>query len=417
MQIAVIGAGAAGCFAAIELKRRLPDAEITVYEAQNRALAKVAITGGGRCNLTNSFAEVKSAETIYPRGARLMKRLLREFSHRDAWQWFENEGVRLTTQSDECVFPVSQNAMEIVNTLLNLMERLGVKLKTHCRIQRIEPDAEHSATMPRYNIAFSQAGKMHNITADAVVITTGGSPQIKGLDFLQPLHLEIIPPVPSLFSFCIPNTQLKELMGTVVENATTTLCGTKLKAGGPLLITHWGLSGPAVLKLSAHGARLLAERNYQAQIAVNWMGGLKENEVKDLLIDLAQQHSSKQLQSVYPEVLNARLWHFLLAEAGLDPTRRWAGMNDKSLSRLAAKLTNHQLPVEGKNRFKEEFVTCGGVALSNINPSTLEARQYPNMYFAGEVLDIDAVTGGFNLQAAWTTGFVAAKALSGKSEW
>lgn len=159
MQIAVIGAGAAGCFAAIELKRRLPDAEITVYEAQNRALAKVAITGGGRCNLTNSFAEVKSAETVYPRGARLMKRLLREFSHRDAWQWFENEGVRLTTQSDECVFPVSQNAMEIVNTLLNLMERLRVKLKTHCRIQRIEPDAEHSATMPRYNIAFSQAGK------------------------------------------------------------------------------------------------------------------------------------------------------------------------------------------------------------------------------------------------------------------
>lgn len=242
MQIAIIGAGAAGCFAAIEIKRRLPHSEVTVYEAQNRALAKVAITGGGRCNLTNSFADVKSTETVYPRGAKLMKRLLREFSHLDAYRWFETEGVRLTTQTDECVFPVSQNAMEIVNTLLKLMGRLGVKLRTHCRIQLIKPATEHTETEPRYEISFTQAGTSHSLKADAVVITTGGSPRINGLDFLQPLHLDIIAPVPSLFSFCIPNQQLKELMGTVVEDTTVTLCGTKLKASGPLLITHWGLS-------------------------------------------------------------------------------------------------------------------------------------------------------------------------------
>lgn len=412
MQIAIIGAGAAGCFAAIEIKRRLPQAEVTVYEAQNRALAKVAITGGGRCNLTNSFAEVKSTETVYPRGAKLMKRLLRAFSHRDAYRWFENEGVRLTTQADECVFPVSQNAMEIVNTLLQLMERLGVKLKTHCRVQSIRPITEAEG---KYEISFTQSKTKRCAMADAIVITTGGSPRLSGLDFLAPLQLEIISPVPSLFSFCIPNQQLKNLMGTVVENATATLCGTKLKANGPLLITHWGISGPAVLKLSAHGARLLAEHNYQAQVAINWMGNLKEEEVKTLLTDMAQRHASKQLQNVYPEVLNARLWNFLLAEAGLEPSRRWAGMNTKSLTRLAAKLTNHQLTVDGKNRFKEEFVTCGGVALSNINPSTLETRSQPNIYLAGEVLDIDAVTGGFNLQAAWTTAMVAAQALCHKA--
>lgn len=415
MQIAIIGGGAAGCFAAIQIKQRLPQATVTIYESQQRALAKVAITGGGRCNLTNTFTSVKSLETVYPRGFRLMKRLFHVFNHRNTFEWFEKQGVKLTIQPDNCIFPASQNAMQIVNTLLKLMQQTGVVLKTGHRIANISPITTNSneKECPNFQLEFSNESLKPRVV-DAVLVTTGGSPRESGLKFLHPLKLETIAPVPSLFSLCLPQHPITALMGTVVESVTASLTGTRLKAFGPLLITHWGMSGPAILKLSSMAARILAENGYKGSIAINWFGDEKENMVAEKLSQLAGAHSQKQLQNVYPERFNSRLWNELLRHCSLRPNQRWGELGNKSIQRMAAILTNDRYDIDGKNRFKEEFVTCGGIALSNLNPSTLECRQHPGLYFAGEVLDVDAITGGFNLQAAWTMGYVAAHALCDK---
>lgn len=415
MQIAIIGGGAAGCFAAIQIKQRLPQATVTIYESQQRALAKVAITGGGRCNLTNTFTSVKSLETVYPRGFRLMKRLFHVFNHRNTFEWFEKQGVKLTIQPDNCIFPASQNAMQIVNTLLKLMQQTGVVLKTGHRIANISPITTNSneKECPNFQLEFSNESLKPRVV-DAVLVTTGGSPRESGLKFLHPLKLETIAPVPSLFSLCLPQHPITALMGTVVESVTASLAGTRLKAFGPLLITHWGMSGPAILKLSSMAARILAENGYKGSIAINWFGDEKENMVAEILSQLAGAHSQKQLQNVYPERFNSRLWNELLRHCSLRPNQRWGELGNKSIQRMAAILTNDRYDIDGKNRFKEEFVTCGGIALSNLNPSTLECRQHPDLYFAGEVLDVDAITGGFNLQAAWTMGYVAAHALCDK---
>ena len=402
-RVAIVGAGAAGCFAAIETGRRLPEADIHVFERMKKPLAKVALTGGGRCNLTNSFAGVRSLEAVYPRGHRLMKRLLREFGHEETMAWFEREGVELVTQTDECVFPASQRADEIVQTLLAAMRRGGVKLHCGQGVKEICP-ADGG-----YRLAFEDRPTEW---FDTVVVTTGGSPRKAGLSFLQPLHLEIVEPVPSLFSVTVEDKELRALSGTVVENASVRLTGTKLKAQGALLITHLGLSGPAMLKLSAYAARLLHERNYQAEIAINWLGDMNEEEAWTLVNDLARQNGMKQVGNVWPTVLNRRLWQFLLQSLDLSAEMRWNGMQQKTLRRMAAQLTNHVFLISGRNPYKEEFVTCGGVALTELYPATLECKRHRGLYFAGEVTDADAITGGFNLQAAWTMGYVAAKSCA-----
>ena len=402
-RVAIVGAGAAGCFAAIETGRRLPEADIHVFERMKKPLAKVALTGGGRCNLTNSFAGVRSLEAVYPRGHRLMKRLLREFGHEETMAWFEREGVELVTQTDECVFPASQRADEIVQTLLAAMRRGGVKLHCGQGVKEICP-ADGG-----YRLAFEDRPTEW---FDTVVVTTGGSPRKAGLSFLQPLHLEIVEPVPSLFSVTVEDKGLRALSGTVVENASVRLTGTKLKAQGALLITHLGLSGPAMLKLSAYAARLLHERNYQAEIAINWLGDMNEEEAWTLVNDLARQNGMKQVGNVWPTVLNRRLWQFLLQCLDLSAEMRWTGMQQKTLRRMAAQLTNHVFLISGRNPYKEEFVTCGGVALTELYPATLECKRHRGLYFAGEVTDADAITGGFNLQAAWTMGYVAAKSCA-----
>ena len=403
MTISIIGAGAAGCFAAIDAARRMPLADICEYESLNRPLATVAITGGGRCNLTNSFQEVRSLETVYPRGARLMKRLFHTFDHRDTMRWFEAEGVPLTVQDDQCVFPRSQDAQDIVGTLLRLMKRHGVAIKTSSRAESIEPQEGGG-----YKISFAGGGC---VSSDAVIVTTGGSPRADGAAFLNPLQLKTMPPVPSLFSFSLEAHPLKSLMGIVVANVTARLAGTKFKTDGPLLITHWGVSGPAILKLSSHAARHLAECGYRATLAVNWLGDMNEAEALDLLKEIKEENPQKQLATAFPRQLGKRLWLYLLESLHLSAEQKWANVGAKDLRRLAANCTNHLLPIAGRILHKEEFVTCGGVALSEINPSTLECRRHPGLFFAGEVLDVDAVTGGFNLQAAWTMGFVAASNL------
>mgnify|MGYP002625945911 CR=1 FL=1 len=393
-RIAVIGAGAAGCFCAAELRRRCPDAILDVYEAGPKPLAKVAVTGGGRCNLTNSFEGIASLPEAYPRGAQLMKRLLKSFSQEDTWRWFEAAGVPLVLQDDHCVFPRSQDAMQIVRTLLHRME--GARLHCHKPLERI---------VPGYTLTFSDGS---TASADRVVLTTGGAP--KGLSFAKDLALEWVPTVPSLFTFTVRDEALRSLMGLVVK-ASLAIPGTAFKASGPLLITDWGLSGPATLKLSSYAARYLAEKGYTAPLSVNWLN-LNEEEVRSLLGGIAALNPRRQVANTPPEKLPARLWAHLIERSGLRKDLRWAEIGTKGLNRLVAILMQDTYPISGKTRFREEFVTCGGVALSNVHPSTLECKNHPGLYFAGEVLDIDAITGGFNLQAAWTTGYTVAQSIA-----
>ncbi len=406
MHVSIIGAGAAGCFAAIEIKRRNPLCKITIFESGSRPLAKVAITGGGRCNLTNSFRTVKSLESIYPRGAKLMKRLFHEFNHTDVYDWFQTEGVRLTTQEDECVFPESQQAMEIVNTLLARIRSLHIELKTNSRVQNIRKSEK----------GFCLQFKDTSVETDCVLVSTGGSPKRSGLDMLNSFDLQIEEPVPSLFSFCTPGNPLTKLMGTVVEHATVSIPGTKIKTEGPLLLTHWGMSGPAILKLSSHAARILHDCDYNFSVIINWMGNHTESETTEIIDNFCKRNPQKHLSSVYPDVLNSRLWEQILLQAGLNPSSRWSELSTKGRNKLITALTNSTYTINGKNRFKDEFVTCGGISLSNLNPKTLESKLHPGLFFAGEVTDVDAVTGGFNLQAAWTMGYVAAKAIAEKTE-
>ena len=415
MRIVIIGAGAAGCFAAIEVKRRCPEAEVTVLEKGTKPLAKVAITGGGRCNLTNSFAGVKSLEQVYPRGFRLMKKLFHHFSPKDAYEWFEREGVRLVTQDDECVFPQSQDAMEIVLTLTSLMNRLGVNTLCSCKVSNIAKRDVCSDGNLIYAVTYTKAGSTHVIEADKVIVTTGGHPSPSGFDMLKGLDLEIVPPVPSLFSLCISDKSLTALMGTVVEQAQVSLAGTKIKTNGPLLITHWGISGPAVLKLSSHGARILAEKDYQADVTVNWLFEMSNNDVQEMLSAYVRKHAAKKITSAYPSALNARLWVHLVQRAKLSSDMRWSELQGKAFNRLLTVLTSDTYHITGKNRYRDEFVTCGGVSLNSLKHDTLEAKNHPGLHFAGEVTDVDAVTGGFNLQAAWTMGWVAANAVVASS--
>lgn len=404
MRIVIIGAGAAGCFCAVNLKRSMPEADVVVLEKGSKALAKVAVTGGGRCNLTNSFRDVRSVESVYPRGHKLMKRMLRAFSHEDTMAWFEREGVRLVVQEDQCVFPQSQDAMEIVGTLTRLMCNLGVTLMLNARVVDINSADGH------YEVTTAEG---ETIAADAVVVTAGGLPKLSMFSiFNADLSLDIVPPVPSLFTFCVADASLHELMGTVVNGVSCRLTGTKLQAEGPLLITHWGLSGPAILKLSSYGARLLAENDYRAEVCVNWFGEVKEPEVLALLQDIQQTNAQRQLSSAYPDRFINRHWLYLIQKAGLSPTKRWQEVGRKQMNRLASLLTNDAYKVDGRGKFKDEFVTCGGIALSNVNMNTLESKQHRGLYFAGEVLDVDAITGGFNLQAAWSMAWAVSQSVS-----
>ena len=380
--VAIIGAGAAGCFCAAELRRMAPDVAITVFEAGPRPMAKLAITGGGRCNLTNDFEGIRSLSDAYPRGERVMKRALKAFSNDDTIRWFTERGVPCTLQEDHCWFPCSQDAMDVVRCLLSAMDGADIRLGT-----------------PVSSIKELQD------SFDYVVVTTGG--MSRGASMFEGLDLEIVPPVPSLFTLNIPDKSLTALMGLVVD-ASISIPGTAFKADGPLLITDWGVSGPATLKLSSYAARYLAECQYKASVAINWLDR-SENEVREMLKESASHNPQKQISNT--PLLQQRLWEHIISKAGLRRDIRWAELGSKGLNRLTAVLTQDSYPVSGKGKFKEEFVTAGGIGLSNIDLSTLESKKYPGLLFAGEVLDIDAITGGFNLQAAWSTGYVCAHSI------
>lgn len=386
MKTAIVGGGAAGFFLAINLKEMCPQMDVTILEGYKRVLAKVEISGGGRCNCTNSFEDINDLQSVYPRGHRLLKRLFKQFDYRDAYQWFEHRGVKLTTQEDHCVFPQSQDSHTIINLFLSEARRLGINVKTGCKVSSLDELADY----------------------DFVAVTMGGKPQIDGLRWLnQPLES----PVPSLFTFNINDTLLRQLMGTVVD-ATAMIPGTKMRASGPLLVTHWGMSGPCILRLSSYAARWLSEHDYKQPLAINWTNR-KENEVQEQLAALRQQHAQKQLTTIRPFDLPQRLWTYLTEKAlGGRAKAPWGSLNQKEMNRLTNTLINDTYQIAGRAPFKDEFVTCGGVSLAAVNPSTLESRTQPHLYFAGEVLDIDGVTGGFNFQAAWTTAYAVATAIS-----
>ncbi|MBP5487337.1 MAG: aminoacetone oxidase family FAD-binding enzyme [Bacteroidales bacterium] len=392
MKIAVVGAGAAGCFCAIELKRRLPSSTVDVFEAGKNPLAKVAITGGGRCNLTNSFEGISSLEEAYPRGDKLMRRVFSCFSHKDTWDWFTKEGVKLVLQEDNCVFPASQDAMQIVNLFLSRMDRLGVSVHAGIKVESVK------SLLDEY---------------DNVVVTTGGSPSPEGFRMLEGLDLEMVPPVPSLFTFNLPDSPIRELTGTVVEETSVSLAGTKFRAYGPLLVTHWGMSGPAILKLSSYAARFLSESGYNATLLVNWTGN-GEAQVRRTLSLISQDNPAKLVVNFHPATIPSRLWTYLVSKARIRGDARWSEIGSKGMNKLSDILVNDTYLLKGRGQFKEEFVTCGGVALSNIDYKTLECKKHPGLYFAGEVLDVDAITGGFNLQAAWSMGYRVAVSISEK---
>ena len=392
MRTAVVGGGAAGFFLAVNLKEMVPQMEVTILERGQRVLAKVEVSGGGRCNCTNSFDGVGDLSQVYPRGYRLLKRLFRQFDYHDAYTWFERHGVRLTTQDDGCVFPASQDSHTIINCFLGEARRHDIKICTGVKVEVLADLSEY----------------------DYVAVCTGGSPRTEGLRWLADAGHEVVPPVPSLFTMSIADEALTALMGTVVEQAQAMIPGTKLRADGPLLITHWGVSGPAILRLSSYAARHLAEAGYKMPLSINWTG-LREPEVLSALQAVMAQNPQKQLQSVRPCGLPSRLWDYLLQKTlGERATNRWQNLNQKELNRLSNVLTNDSYLTAGRAAFRDEFVTCGGIALTSVNPATLESRHVPNLYFAGEVLDIDGVTGGFNFQAAWTTAYVVALAIADK---
>ena len=383
MRTAIVGGGAAGFFAAINLKEMCPEMQVTIFEKSKKVLAKVEVSGGGRCNCTNSFEAVTDLQQVYPRGHRLLKRLFKTFDYRDAYEWFEAHGVRLTTQDDNCVFPMSQDSHTIINMFLAEAKRHGIEIRTQCKIESLDELKDY----------------------DFKVITTGGgTASMAGVPTIEA--------VPSLFTFSIEDEALRALMGTVVEDATASIPGTKFKSCGPLLITHWGMSGPAILKLSSHAARELHERNYQMPLAVNWTS-LKEPEIQQELHEIIIRHPQKQIATIRPLGLPSRLWDYLVAKTlGERAQNRWQNLNQKELNRLTNALCNDQYKIAGRAAFKDEFVTCGGVDLAAVNTNTLESKTLPQLYFAGEVLDIDGVTGGFNFQAAWTTAYVVSMAIN-----
>ncbi|MES2587790.1 MAG: NAD(P)/FAD-dependent oxidoreductase [Bacteroidota bacterium] len=401
--VVIIGGGAAGFFAALSVKEHFPNAKVTIFEKSNKVLAKVKISGGGRCNVTHACFDNKELSKFYPRGENYLKKSFEQFNTKSTIDWFKKRGVELEALNDNCIFPKSNSSQTIIDCFENEARRLKIEVLIQTPISRITQTEQGFELKSLENIFF----------ANKIIITTGGQPKISNLDWIARLGHEIVSPVPSLFTFNMPKNPICELMGIVVENASVKVESTKLIAQGPLLITHWGMSGPAILKLSAWGARILEEKNYDFAVLVNWLNDLKDNDVNQLLDKFIKENFEKKVVTFNPFNLSKRLWTFLLQKSEISEEARWKELGKKSLNKLVNNLINDRYPVKGKTTFKEEFVTAGGVSLSQINVKTMESKIVSGLFFAGEVIDIDGITGGFNFQSAWTTGWIAGKNVFG----
>ena len=391
MQVKIIGGGAAGFFTAVNIKALRPDIKVTILERTRYVLSKVAISGGGRCNLTNTFNGIGDLSEAYPRGHRLMRKIFHSFGPKEVKEWFEDHGVKLVIQPDQCIFPATQDAQTIIDCLRGEARRLGVELQQ--------------------NVTDIDIDKLLN-DGDKVVVCTGGAPNISMLSWLKLTPDEIVKPVPSLFTIAINDANLNNLMGTVAENATLSLAGTKHKASGALLITHWGVSGPATLRLSSYAARTLNENGYTGTLLINWQSKSEEETAAELK-RMSTANPQKKILNTHPEDIPTRLWEHIVGQTlGDSAEKRWCEIGKKEMNKLIQNMTATPYPIAGRAPFKDEFVTAGGVCLNSLNSNTLESKRRPGLYFAGEVIDVDGITGGFNFTAAWSTGMTVARAIA-----
>jgi predicted Rossmann fold flavoprotein len=401
--LVVIGGGAAGFFCAVNAAEMNQDLKVVLLEKSNKLLSKVKVSGGGRCNVTHACFDIKEMSLHYPRGEHFVRKAFHQFFTTDTIEWFERRGVKLKAEADGRMFPVTDSSQSIIDCLLKEANQHSVEILMNREVVELIMDNEKCRIGLKSGEVF---------IADFVCVASGGFPKLSQFDWLKETGHTIIEPVPSLFTFNIPRHPLNELMGVSVPNASVKIQQTKLKNSGPLLITHWGLSGPCVLKLSAWGATELHTMNYQFTISVNWLGDAKEDEVRNKIQDARNTNASKKIINSNLFQLPNRLWQFFLQQTEVSDELRWADLPAKAQNKLIQLLINHELKVEGKTTFKEEFVTAGGVDVKEVDANTMQSKLHPNLFFAGELLNVDGITGGFNFQHAWTSGFMAAKAIA-----
>ena len=402
-KLIVIGGGAAGFFCAVNAARMNSELEVLIFEKSNKLLSKVSVSGGGRCNVTHACFDMQEMSKKYPRGGNFVKKTFHQFFTTDTISWFEERGVKLKTEKDGRMFPVTDSSQTIINCLLNEAQQYGVKILMKTEVKTIVKE-EHSFKL--------EISNDESLTADYVCIASGGFPKASMFEWLTKLGHSVEEPVPSLFTFNMPQHPITKLMGVSVPNATVRVIGAKLIQLGPLLITHWGLSGPAILKLSAWGAREFASKGYNFSILVNWLTDYTEQQLAEKIQSIRFEIASQKISNKNPFGLPQRLWDFILESSGVKTDTRWADLPAKEQNKLIKNLCAAEFKVKGKTTFKEEFVTAGGIKLNEIDHNTMMSKVVPNIFFAGEILDVDGVTGGFNFQHAWTSGFVAAKAIA-----
>ncbi|WP_341732969.1 NAD(P)/FAD-dependent oxidoreductase [Microcoleus sp. EPA2] len=413
LKITVVGGGAAGFFSAITCAKMYPQARVTLLEAGRQLLAKVRISGGGRCNATHACFDPAILVQNYPRGGKALRGAFTRFQPRDTVEWFASHSVTLKTEADGRMFPVTDDSATIVNCLIRAAEDAGVQIRTGDAVVLVKQltwdigeDGHAPSTAPRFEIELKSGEKLK---CDRLLLATGSNPS--GFKWAKDLGHTIELPVPSLFTFNISDSRIQDLAGVSVANAKVKLPGAKLEQSGPLLITHWGLSGPAVLKLSAWGARFLHDRHYRAPVLINWLPQYNPEVLRQQLLGVKSQLSHRLVVSSCPFPIPRRLWERLTSAIGIDEPKRWADISNKTLDKLLQELVQGEYQITGKGAFKEEFVTCGGVNLKEVDFKTMESRRCRGLYFAGEILDIDGVTGGFNFQSAWTTAWLAGSAI------
>jgi predicted Rossmann fold flavoprotein len=396
--IIIVGGGAAGFFTAINIVEKNPKLKVAILERGAEVLQKVRISGGGRCNVTHAIFEPNELVKFYPRGEKELRGPFHQFCSGDTIEWFEKHGVELKIEADGRMFPVSNSSQTIIDCFLKATQKLGIAVLTGQSVQSIfKKESEWKIET-----------QTENYLAEKLILATGSNPKI--WEMLQSFGHAVITPVPSLFTFNIKDSRIKELPG-VAAQVTVKVKNTKLTSTGPLLITHWGMSGPAILKLSAWGARILHDKNYQFTIFVNWLNDADQEEVEKKLKELKQEHAKKSVSKKSPFEITNRLWESLVLASGIEVETKWADLSKTQLQNLANQLTNGTFQVNGKSTFKEEFVTAGGIDLKEINFKTMESKLHKNLYFAGEIVNIDAITGGFNFQNAWTSGFIVANVI------
>lgn len=404
-KIVVVGAGAAGFFAAIHAAEN-QNYEVILIEKMNKFLSKVKISGGGRCNVTNACMQISELSKNYPRGEKFLKKSFQHFYTKDTIEWFENRDVKLKTEPDNRIFPITDDSQTIIDILEKERKKQNIQLVLGAELEKININSKENFIIKIKNKA--------DIVAEKVIITTGGSPKTENLDWIKNLgNHTIVPCLPSLFTFNMPKNDILSLQGVVASDAQVRIQGTNLVSNGAILVTHWGMSAPAILRLSAWGARILAEKNYDFVVSIQWISQKKAQDWQEEFEEWKK--SNKQMKNIWVD-LPKRLWIFLLEKANIDIEKKMNDLKKNEQNKLIEILTNDTYQVKGKTTFKEEFVTCGGVSLDDVNYNTMESKKVKNLFFAGEVLDIDGITGGFNFQSAWTTGFLAGKNASLKAE-